>query len=34
MASENALPSTLGCLKILTYFRLNYRNGQPVRKKE
>ena len=24
MASENALPSTRGCLKIMTYLRLNY----------
>ena len=27
MAFENDLPSTLGGLKIMTYLRLNYRNG-------
>ena len=27
MSSENALPRTVGCLKLMTYFRLNYRNG-------
>ena len=33
MSSENVLPRTLGCLKLMTYFRLNYRNGYPLERK-
>ena len=33
MSSENVLPRTLGCFKLMMYFTLNYRNGLPLERK-